>query len=81
MNHRKERKTKTISSKHLVVLLRQYYAIEKPSYWLFAGQTGGQYSTSSVRAVFMKSSKREPFKSMVYSTHTTTFLCYALHRK
>ncbi|MGB0999761.1 MAG: tyrosine-type recombinase/integrase, partial [Flavobacteriales bacterium] len=38
---------KTILSDHLVDLLREYYRKEKPSYWLFEGQTGGKYSTTS----------------------------------
>jgi site-specific recombinase XerD len=45
---------KTILSDHLVVLLRNYFRKEKPSYWLFEGQTGAQYSTASVRAIFRK---------------------------
>jgi integrase/recombinase XerD len=45
---------KTILSDYLVVLLRNYYQKEKPSYWLFEGQTGGKYSTASVRAIFRK---------------------------
>ncbi len=43
---------KTILSKHLVDLLRKYYKVHKPSYWLFEGQTGGKYSTTSIRNVF-----------------------------
>lgn len=42
---------KTILSRHLVLLLRVYY---KPFYWLFEGQTGCKYSTSSIRAIFRK---------------------------
>ena len=45
---------RTILSNHLVLLLRNYYLEEKPSYWLFEGQTGGKYSTSSIRAIFRK---------------------------
>lgn len=48
---------KTILSAHLVTLLRQYYKKHKPSYWLFEGQTGGQYSTTSIRNIFRKSIK------------------------
>ncbi|MGB0892193.1 MAG: tyrosine-type recombinase/integrase [Flavobacteriaceae bacterium] len=46
---------KTILSDHLVVLLRNYFKKERPSYWLFEGQTGGKYSATSVRAIFRKS--------------------------
>jgi len=45
---------KTILSNNLVLLLRNYFKKEKPSYWLFEGQTGGKYSTTSVRAIFRK---------------------------
>ena len=45
---------KTILSSHLVDLLRKYYTLNKPSYWLFEGQTGGKYSTSSVISIFRK---------------------------
>ena len=45
---------KTILSQHLLVLLREYYQEFKPSYWLFEGQTGGKYSTSSINAIFRR---------------------------
>lgn len=45
---------KTILSKYLLILLRQYYKKYKPSYWLFEGQHGGKYSTSSITAIFRK---------------------------
>lgn len=48
---------KTILSQQLLVLLRAYYKEYKPSYWLFEGQTGGQYTASSIRAVFRKAVK------------------------
>jgi len=48
---------KTILSNHLVTLLRKYYILHKPSYWLFEGQTGGKYSTTSIRSIFRKAVK------------------------
>jgi len=48
---------KTILSQQLIILLRAYYKAYKPSYWLFEGQSGCQYSTSSIRAIFRKSVK------------------------
>jgi len=48
---------KTILSAHLVDLLRTYYQLHKPSYWLFEGQTGGQYSTTSIRKIYRKAVK------------------------
>jgi len=48
---------RTILSDHLLGLLRQYYKLHKPSYWLFEGQTGGKYSASSVQRIFRKAVK------------------------
>lgn len=44
----------TVLSPLLLDLLRAYYKVHKPSYWLFEGQDGGQYSTKSVQQVFRK---------------------------
>jgi site-specific recombinase XerD len=68
---------KTILSNHLVLLLRAYYKEEKPSYWLFEGQTGGQYSTSSVRAVFRKAVEKT--NSNPWSTVHTLRHSFATH--
>jgi len=48
---------KTVLSKALLPLLRAYYRAYQPSYWLFEGQTGGQYSVSSIRAIFRRAVK------------------------
>lgn len=48
---------KTILSPDLVKLLRKYYKLHRPSYWLFEGQTGGKYSKTSVRNIFRKAVK------------------------
>jgi site-specific recombinase XerD len=48
---------KTILPNQLLVLLRTYYIEYKPSYWLFEGQTGGKYSTTSIRSIFRKAVK------------------------
>lgn len=45
---------KTVLSTHLISLLRDYYKVYKPSYWLFEGQTGGKYSTTSISSIFRK---------------------------
>lgn len=47
----------TILSEALLALLRDYYKLHKPSYWLFEGQEGGQYSATSVQKVFRKAVK------------------------
>jgi len=48
---------RTILSNHLLKILRQYYVKNKPSYWLFEGQTAGKYSASSVQSIFRKAVK------------------------
>ncbi len=45
---------KTILSPYLLTLLRKYYKVHRPSYWLFEGQSGGRYSVASVRNIFRK---------------------------
>lgn len=46
---------KTILSPILLGELRRYFKAFRPSYWLFEGQDGGQYSTKSIQNVFRKS--------------------------
>ncbi|MFN4000350.1 tyrosine-type recombinase/integrase [Algoriphagus sp.] len=43
---------KTVLSPILLQELRAYYKAFKPSYWLFEGQEGGQYSTKSIQNIF-----------------------------
>src|SRR5690554_4878836 len=47
----------TVLSPHLLKLLREYYREHKPSYWLFEGQNGGQYSPRSIQNIFRKAVK------------------------
>jgi Site-specific recombinase XerD len=47
----------TVLSRHLLGLLRAYYKKYRPSYWLFEGAEGGQYSTSSIQKVFRRMAK------------------------
>jgi integrase/recombinase XerD len=68
---------KTILSPELVKLLRKYYREHKPSYWLFEGQTGGQYSTTSIRNVFRKAVKNT--NSNPWSTVHTLRHSFATH--
>ncbi|MEM9053022.1 MAG: tyrosine-type recombinase/integrase [Bacteroidota bacterium] len=44
----------TVLSDHLLQLLRQYYRLHKPSYWLFEGQDGGQYSATSIQKIYRR---------------------------
>lgn len=43
---------RTVLSPILLKLLRNYYKKYQPGYWLFEGQTGGQYSVTSIRKIF-----------------------------
>jgi len=47
----------TLLSVNLLVMLRRYFAKERPSYWLFEGVEGGRYSTSSIQKIFRKAVK------------------------
>jgi len=47
----------TVLSHRLLHELRSYYKKYKPAHWLFEGQDGGPYSTSSVRKVFRRAAK------------------------
>ena len=47
----------TVLSTETLLLLREYYLKYKPSYWLFEGADGSQYSTSSIGKIFRKAAK------------------------
>ena len=47
----------TVLSPHLLKLLREYYIEHKPSYWLFEGQNGGQYSARSIQNIYRRAVK------------------------
>lgn len=68
---------KTILSEQVLLLLREYYKEFKPSYWLFEGQGGAQYSTSSIRAIFRKAVKKT--NSNPWSTVHTLRHSFATH--
>ncbi len=44
----------TLLSEKALQILREYAKIYRPVYWLFEGQTGGQYSERSVQEIFTK---------------------------
>ncbi|MDF1575929.1 MAG: site-specific integrase [Bacteroidales bacterium] len=48
----------TLLSEKLLKLLRDYYRFYKPAYWLFEGQSGGQYSATSIANIFRKALKK-----------------------
>ena len=68
---------KTVLSPVLLVLLRQYYKVYKPSYWLFEGQEGGQYSTTSIQAVFRRAIEKS--NSNPWATVHTLRHSFATH--
>lgn len=47
----------TVLSPYVLEILREYYNEHKPSYWLFEGQSGGQYSAKSIQNIFRKAVK------------------------
>ncbi|WP_246516144.1 tyrosine-type recombinase/integrase [Aequorivita echinoideorum] len=47
----------TVLSDMLLKLLRAYYKAYKPSYWLFEGQDGGQYTAQSIQRIYRKAVK------------------------
>ena len=69
---------KTILSAHLVDLLRRYYKVHRPSYWLFEGQSGGQYSTTSIRKIYrraVKASGANPWSTVHTLRHSFATHC------
>lgn len=67
----------TTLSDSLLIELRQYYLQYQTSYWLFEGQTGGQYSRRSVQAVLRKAVEKS--KINAFATVHTLRHSYATH--
>lgn len=61
----------------IVKVLRAYFKKHKPSYWLFEGQDGGQYSTKSIQLILRKSI--EISKVNPWGTVHTLRLSFATH--
>ena len=55
----------TILSNNLINLLREYYRAYKPKDWLFEGQNGGRYSTTSIEKIFKAAVKKAGIKKQV----------------
>ena len=67
----------TVLSPILLDLLRAYYKVHKPSYWLFEGQDGGQYSAKSIQAIYRRAVKQTG--SNPWSTPHTLRHSFATH--
>lgn len=67
----------TVLSPMLLKLLRQYFRQHKPSYWLFEGQDGGQYSAKSIQSVYRKAVKET--QGNPWSTPHTLRHSFATH--
>tara|TARA_R110002072_G_scaffold81680_3_gene186811 strand:- start:1847 stop:2965 length:1119 start_codon:yes stop_codon:yes gene_type:complete len=67
----------TVLSPLLLDLLRNYYKVHKPSYWLFEGQDGGQYSKTSIQQIYRKAVKETG--SNPWSTPHTLRHSFATH--
>ena len=67
----------SILSEKMLFLLEEYLAIYKPTYWLFEGQDGGQYSTRSIQKVFRRAVSKA--KVNPYSTVHTLRHSFATH--
>jgi len=59
----------TLLSEKVLVLLREYYSVYKPTHYLFEGQTGGQYSSRSAQTVLKEAANRAGIKKNI-SLHT-----------
>ena len=55
----------TLLSQKALVLLREYFKIYRPKYYLFEGKSGGAYSGTSLRKVFEKALRKSGVKKKV----------------
>lgn len=67
----------TVLSPLLLALLREYYRQHRPSYWLFEGQDGGQYSANSIQQIYRAAVKAT--NSNPWSTPHTLRHSFATH--
>lgn len=67
----------TVLSPFLLDLLRAYYKAHKPSYWLFEGRDGGQYTARSIQKIFRSAVKETG--SNPWSTPHTLRHSFATH--
>ena len=63
----------TLLSEKALAILREYYKVYRPVYWLFEGATGGQYSERSLQEVFTQAkvkSKVNPNATLHWLRHS-----------
>lgn len=68
---------KSVLSPVMLTQLRKYYLVYKPAYWLFEGQEGGQYSATSIQAVFRRAIEKS--NSNPWTTVHTLRHSFATH--
>lgn len=56
----------SLLSANVLIHLREYFMAYKPSKWLFEGQNGQQYSSTSITRVFKKSAGKAGIKKRVH---------------
>jgi integrase/recombinase XerD len=59
----------TLLADRAIVSLKQYLDFYKPTYWLFEGATGGQYSDRSVQKIFEAAALKAKINPLA-TTHT-----------
>lgn len=72
-----KRDRQTLLSDNLLIILRQYYKEYKPSYWLFEGQGGGKYSSTSIQKIFRAAQQKSGVNP--WSTPHTLRHSFATH--
>ncbi len=71
----------TILGKKTLVILRQYYKLYTPKEYLFEGQSGGQYSATSVQKILKKSLRKANIrKSATIHTLRHSFATHLLEK-
>lgn len=68
---------RVLLSPHLLKLLREYYKVYRPEYWLFEGSDGGQYRTRSIQKIFRRAA--EASKINPWATPHTLRHSFATH--